>query len=388
MNSSASQPRSTRSPASSAPPSAPDARSPHPLARYGWDADIAGAFEPYEAEGLTPARIARVDRGRCEAVTAEGTVRAGTAPVADPDPTRTVCTGDWAALGRTGVTPEVRALLPRRTAFLRSTATTRSEGQVLAANVDHALIAVPLAVELDLARVERFVALAWTSGAQPLLVLTKADLVDGRDTLAQLAADVEASAPGVTVLTVSAATGEGLDVLSAVIGGGTCVLLGPSGAGKSTLANALLGEAVQDVRTTRDSDGKGRHTTTTRDLLPLPGASGGVLIDTPGLRGVGLWDAQDGLGRTFAEIEALAGQCRFHDCRHETEPDCAVLSAVEDGTLPHRRLESYRKLLRENARLAARTDARLRSEQKQRFKQMSALGRHMAERKRGGRHKP
>lgn len=385
MNSSASQPRSTRSPASSVSSGAP---SSHPLARYGWNADIAAAFEPYEAEGLVPARIARVDRGRCEAVTAEGTVRAGIAPVADPDPTRTVCTGDWAALRGTGGPPEVGALLPRRTAFLRSTATTRSEGQVLAANVDHALIAVPLAVELDLARVERFVALAWTSGAQPLLVLTKADLVDGQDTLAQLAADIEASAPGVTVLTVSAATGDGLEVLSAVIGGGTCVLLGSSGAGKSTLANALLGETVQDVRTTRDSDGKGRHTTTTRDLLPLPGASGGVLIDTPGLRGVGLWDAQDGVSRTFAEIEALAGRCRFHDCRHEAEPDCAVLSAVEDGTLPHRRLESCRKLLRENARLAARSDARLRAERKQHFKQMSALGRHMAERKRGGRNQP
>ncbi|WP_181768446.1 ribosome small subunit-dependent GTPase A [Streptomyces albidus (ex Kaewkla and Franco 2022)] len=363
----------------------------HPLARYGWHADVADAFAPYKDEGLVPARVVRVDRGQCDAVTAEGVVRADTAPVATPDPTRTICTGDWAALRLDGPggMPEVRALMPRRTAFLRSTATNRSEGQVLAANVDHALIAVSLAVELDLSRVERFVALAWTSGAQPLVVLTKADLVDDPDTLGQLTADVEESAPGVQVLTVSAAAGEGLDVLSAVIGGGTCVLLGQSGAGKSTLANALLGEEVQDVRTTRDSDGKGRHTTTTRDLLPLPeAAGGGVLIDTPGLRGVGLWDAQDGVGQTFAEIEALAGECRFHDCRHEAEPDCAVLAAVENGTLPHRRLESYRKLLRENTRLAARTDARLRAEQKQRFKQMSALGRHMAERKRGVQRKP
>lgn len=364
---------------------------PHPLARYGWDADIADAFAPYEDERLIPARIVRVDRGQCDAVTSEGTVRAGTAPVATPDPTRTVCTGDWAALRLDGPggTPEVRALLPRRTAFVRSTATHRSEGQVLAANVDHALIAVSLALDLDLSRVERFTALAWTSGAQPLVVLTKADLVEDPATLAQLAADVEESAPGVQVLTVSAATGDGLDVLSAVIAGGTCVLLGQSGAGKSTLANALLGEEVQDVRTTRDSDGKGRHTTTTRDLLPLPEANGGgVLIDTPGLRGVGLWDAHDGVGRAFSEIEALAAECRFHDCGHDSEPDCAVLAAIEDGTLAHRRLESYRKLLRENERLAARTDARLRAEHKQRFKQMSALGRHMAERKRGVQRKP
>jgi ribosome biogenesis GTPase / thiamine phosphate phosphatase len=389
--------RTSSSAHTSLSPSSPDA---HPLAPYGWRADVADAFAPYEEEGLIPARIVRVDRGRCEAVTAEGTVHADTAPVATPDPTRTICTGDWAALSLgapgsrdTSGTPagmaEVQAVLPRRTAFLRSTATRRSDGQVLAANVDHALIAVSLAVEVDLARIERFVALAWTSGAQPLIVLTKADLVDDRATLGQLVADVEESAPGVQVLTVSAATAEGLDVLSAVIAGGTCVLLGISGAGKSTLANALLGKAVQDVRTTRDSDGKGRHTTTTRDLLPLPeDAGGGVLIDTPGLRGVGLWDAHDGVGQTFAEIEALAEECRFHDCRHESEPDCAVLAAIDDGRLPHRRLESYRKLLRENARIAARTDVRLRAEQKQRIKQQQAVGRHMMERKRGVRRKP
>lgn len=369
--------------------------SPHPLVRYGWDSGIADAFAPYEDEGLLPARVVRVDRGRCDAVTAEGTVRAATAPVATGDPTRAVCTGDWAAIhpGGTADTadglPEVRALLPRRTAFVRSTSSNRSEGQVLAANVDVALIAVSLAAELELPRVERFVALAWTSGARPLVVLTKADLVPDPATLGQLAADVEQSAPGVEVLTVSAADGDGLDVLAAVIAGGTCVLLGQSGAGKSTLANALLGEDVQDVRAIRDSDGKGRHTTTTRDLLPLPAsAGGGVLIDTPGLRGVGLWDAEGGVGVTFSEIEALAEECRFHDCCHDSEPGCAVLAAIEDGTLPLRRLESYRKLLRENARLAARTDARLRAEQKRRFKEMSAVGRHNAELKRGPGRKP
>ncbi|MCH6163252.1 ribosome small subunit-dependent GTPase A [Streptomyces marispadix] len=405
--------------------------SSHPLARYGWDTRVADAFAPYEDEGLVPARVVRVDRGRCDAVTADGIVRASTAPVATDDPTRAVCTGDWAALSvgsepdstepdstepdgagpgifRPGgpdgsVTgspggprpagaeraPEVRALLPRRTAFVRSTASNRSEGQVLAANVDVALIAVSLAAELELPRVERFVALAWTSGARPLIVLTKSDLVADPATVAQLAADAAESAPGVDVLTVSAARGEGLEALGAVLAGGTCVLLGQSGAGKSTLANALLGEDVQDVRTVRDSDGKGRHTTTTRDLLPLPeAAGGGVLIDTPGLRGVGLWDAEAGVGSTFSEIEALAEECRFHDCRHESEPDCAVLAAVDDGSLPQRRLESYRKLLRENARIAARTDARLRAEQKRRFKEMSAVGRHNAERKRGPRRKP
>ncbi|GAA2082184.1 ribosome small subunit-dependent GTPase A [Streptomyces albiaxialis] len=359
------------------------------LSPYGWDADWEDAFAPYAAEGLVPGRVVRVDRGLCDLVTPEGLVRADTEFVVPRDPMKVVCTGDWAAVDPEGHDPRyVRTLLPRRTAFLRSTSSKRSEAQVLAANVDHALIAVSLGLDLDLGRVERFIALAWGSGAQPVLVLTKADLVPDPATLGHLVADAEESAPGVQVLAVSAETGEGLDVLGAVLAGGTSVLLGQSGAGKSTLANALRGQdgtSAQAVQATRDRDGKGRHTTTTRDLLPMPGErGGGVLIDTPGLRGVGLWDAEEGLGQAFSEIEALAGECRFHDCAHETEPGCAVLAAIEDGSLPERRLDSYRKLLRENQRLAARTDARLRSEQKQLFKQRSALGRHMMERKRGG----
>lgn len=389
----ANVPGSASLPAPSTPTSGTSAPAgPGALLRYGWDTRVADAFAPYEDEGLLPARIVRVDRGMCDAVTADGFLRAGTAPVATSDPARAVCTGDWAAIrpsGGPGAEPEVRALLPRRTAFVRSTSTHRSEGQVLAANVDFAVVAVSLAAELELSRVERFTALAWASGAMPLIVLTKADLVPDPVTLGQLADDVAESAPGVQVLTVSAAEDAGLDTLSAVLAGGTCVLLGQSGAGKSTLVNALIGEDVQDVRTVRDSDGKGRHTTTTRDLVALPESSGGgVLIDTPGLRGVGLWAAEDGVSSTFSDVEALADECRFHDCRHESEPDCAVLAAVADGTLPQRRLESHRKLLRENARLAARTDARLRAEQKRRFKQMSALGRHLAEHKRGPRRKP
>lgn len=156
-----------------------------------------------------------------------------------------------------------------------------------------------------------------------------------------------------------------------------------SGAGKSTLANALLGEEVQLVQAIRDRDGKGRHTTTTRDLRALPG--GGVLIDTPGLRGVGMWDAGTGLARTFSDVESLAEECRFHDCAHEAEPGCAVQEAVDNGELPVRRLESYRKLLRENQRIVAKTDARLRAEIRRDWKQKQALGRHMMERKRGPR---
>lgn len=356
---------------------------PHPLAPFGWDEAWEDVFAPYGAQGLLPGRVVRVDRGQCDVVTGDDIVRADTGFVTPRDPLRAVCTGDWAAVDPDGGTPRyVRALLPRRTAFVRSTSSKRSEGQVLAVNVDHAVIAVSLAVELDLARTERFLALAWESGARPVVVLTKADLVPDRTTVEHLVQDVQTSAPGVPVLAVSAQDGAGLDVLTALAAGGTSVLVGQSGAGKSTLANALLGEDVMEVRAARDVDGKGRHTTTVRNLLALPG--GGVLIDTPGLRGVGLWDAGSGVGQVFSEIEEFAEGCRFHDCAHEREPGCAVLEAVETGALPKRRLENFRKLLRENRRIVAKTDARLRAEIRKDWKRKGAIGRAAMEAKRGG----
>ncbi|MFJ4961604.1 ribosome small subunit-dependent GTPase A [Streptomyces sp. NPDC088729] len=378
-------------------PFPPASSSSHPLAPYGWDDDWAAAFSPYAAQGLVPGRVVRVDRGRCDVVTADGTVRADTAFVVPRDPMRIVCTGDWAALDADGDPRFVRTLLPRRTAFVRSTSSQRSEGQVLATNIDHIALCVSLAVELDLGRLERFLALAMSSSSgaallgeglgagdrapQPIVLLTKADLVPDAVTLSHLVQDVEAVAPGVQVLPVSSTTGEGLDVFAAVVSGGTSVLLGVSGAGKSTLANTLLGLDVMEVRAARDVDGKGRHTTTTRNLLVLP--HDGVLIDTPGLRGVGLYDAEAGVGQVFSEIEELAADCRFHDCAHEAEPGCAVRGALADGSLPERRFDSYRKLLRENQRIAARTDARLRSEIRKDWKRKGAEGRAALEVKRG-----
>ncbi|MDV9190798.1 ribosome small subunit-dependent GTPase A [Streptomyces sp. SR27] len=370
----------------------------HPLAVYGWDGGWEAEFAPYAAQGLVPGRVVRVDRGQCDVATPDGVVRADTAFVVPHDPMKVVCTGDWVAIDPEGRDPRyARTILPRRTAFVRSTSSKRSEGQVLATNIDHIVICVSLAVELDLGRIERFLALAmssssgeallrtsadsWESGAQPTVVLSKADLVPDPTGLSYLVEDVETVAPGVQVLPLSSATGEGLDVLSAVVAGGTTVLLGVSGAGKSTLANALVGEDVMDVRAARDIDGKGRHTTTTRNLFVLPG--GGVLIDTPGLRGVGLWDAEAGVGQVFAEIEELSRDCRFHDCAHEAEPGCAVAAAIEDGSLPVRRLESYRKLIRENRRLVAKTDARMRTEMLKDWKRKGAEGRQAMELKRG-----
>jgi ribosome biogenesis GTPase len=356
--------------------------SAHPLAPYGWDAGREAEFGPYEARGLVPGRVIRVDRGRCDLVTAEGVVHADTAYVTPHDPLRMICTGDWAAADAAGDPRFVRACLARRTAFVRSASSKRSEGQILAANVDHAVIAVSLAAELDLGRVERFLALGWESGAYPVLVLTKADLVADPVVLAHLVQDVEAAAPGVPVLAVSAEAETGVDALSALIGGGTSVLLGASGAGKSTLVNALTGTTSMEVQAIRDVDGKGRHTTTTRNLIPLPGA--GVVIDTPGLRGVGLWDAESGVGQVFAEIEELAEECRFQDCAHTAEPGCAVLAAVDTGTLSFRRLESYRKLQRENRRIIAKTDARMRAQMRREWKAKGAQGRAAAEAKRSG----
>ncbi|MEU8696314.1 ribosome small subunit-dependent GTPase A [Streptomyces sp. NPDC048680] len=378
--------------------SAPQDSSPsHPLAAYGWDDDWAAEFAPYAAQGLLPGRVVRVDRGQCDIVTPRGTLRADTAFVVPRDPMRIVCTGDWAAVDPEGDPQFVRTLLPRRTAFVRSTSSKRSEGQVLATNVDHIAICVSLAVELDLGRVERFLALAMSStggdallrdgasagdgAAETIVVLTKADLVPDAATLSHLVQDVGRLAPGVQVLPVSSATGEGVDVFAAIVSGGTSVLLGASGAGKSTLANTLLGHDAMEVQATRDMDGKGRHTTTTRNLLVLP--SGGVLIDTPGLRGVGLWDAETGVGQVFSEIEALAERCRFQDCAHESEPGCAVLTALKDGSLPERRMDSYRKLLRENQRIVAKTDARVRNELRRDWKRKGAEGRAAMEAKRG-----
>ncbi|WP_432545521.1 ribosome small subunit-dependent GTPase A [Kineococcus sp. SYSU DK004] len=321
------------------------------------------AAEPDPPDGDL-ARVVRVHRGACDVATADGAARVATARDADP------VTGDWAVVRE----HRLVRLLPRRTLLARAAVGGASHEQALAANVDTVAVVVAPDSRTTTARVERFVALAWGSGARPLLVLAKADLV--ADPAARLDG-LEAAAPGVDVLAVSAATGQGLEQLRAALAG-TVVLLGSSGAGKSTLVNALAGEPVMATDAVRAADGRGRHTTVTRELVPLGG--GLVLLDTPGLRGVGVGDLDEGLERTFSDVEDLAVDCRFADCRHDGEPGCAVAAAVDAGVLDGRRLVSLRRLEREREFFASRTDARLRAERARRWKAVAR-----AQRARGAR---
>jgi ribosome biogenesis GTPase len=304
----------------------------------------------------------RVDRGQCDVLTAVGRVRAAwrLAALGGVVP----CVGDEVLLADgADDLPVIDQVAPRTSAITRvDAAPGSSEHQVLAANVTVVAICEPCHPTPVLARLERLLALAWESGAQPAVLLTKADLAaDLESTLA----DIEPLAIGVQIIAVTATEGRGLDEVRALVqADGTMALVGRSGAGKSTLLNALLGADVMHTSHLR-ADGRGRHTTTHRQLLPLPG--GGFVIDTPGVKGVGV-ATPEGLERVFADVEALAEECRFTDCSHTVEPGCGVLEAVEAGALPQRRLDSYRKLQREAAYQARRADARLAAQQKARWK--------------------
>jgi ribosome biogenesis GTPase len=334
----------------------------HPfLAELGWDSTFASAFDSYAADHV-PARVSRVDRGGADLLGTEGPLRASlgrdvlAALAADRAAAPTV--GDWTAVRHwPDERTTIEAVLPRRTSVVRDSADMTSNAQALAANVDLVVVVEHLDPEPDIGRIERLLVLAWGSGAQPLVVLTKADLVPDPD---GMRTEVVAAAPGVDVVAIDAKAGAGVDEVRAYLTPGrTLVLLGPSGAGKSTLTNALLGATVMATRDTRRADGKGRHTTTHRQLIVLP--SGGVVLDTPGLRSVGLVADEEAIATAFPDVEELAAYCRFRDCAHETEPGCAVLAAVVEGELDERRLTSWRKLGREAAFQARRVDARLRA---------------------------
>ncbi|MEW6471797.1 MAG: ribosome small subunit-dependent GTPase A [Actinomycetota bacterium] len=317
----------------------------------GWSATLATAVQLHGS--ADPGRVARVDLGACTVLGPAGAERA-TVP-----PGVTVTVGDW-VLVRSGA---VVGALPRRTAIVRRSAGAAgpdARAQTLAANVDTVLVLVAADGRVTPRSIERYVTLVWESGATPVVVLTKADLVSSDD-LDDAVARLEPACVGVDLHVISAPAGTGVDGLAPYFARGrTVALLGSSGAGKSTLANHLAGAGVLATGAVRESDRRGRHTTTHRELVLLP--DGGVLIDSPGLREVGLWQGDEGVARTFPEITALVDQCRFADCSHRREPGCAVLAAVADGRVSEERLASWRKLRRELDRLAARDDPALRQQ--------------------------
>lgn len=330
----------------------------------GWDRGWSEAFAGHAARDRRPARVVAVHRETSIVRDESGDRPASVSGSFRFEALATVdypTVGDWVALDTDGV---IAAVLPRRSVFKRMAADgTRNGGglddeQIMASNVDVALLVAGLDNDFNLRRIERYLAVAWSSGISPVVVLNKADL-DG-DTDGRLVA-VDAIAPGVAVVAVSAWTGAGLDGLLAHLRPGTtAAILGSSGVGKSTLVNALLGEERQKTAEVRVSDSRGRHTTTHRELFELPG--GALLVDTPGIRALEVLGADEGLESTFDDVVELAAACRFSDCAHAGEPGCAVAAALADGRLSEDRLESHRKLDREVARAARHGDPRARAE--------------------------
>ncbi len=324
------------------------------LVSFGWNENVSALYATFAQPGRYPGRVLRVDRGSSLVATSEGTTRAAIARGAAPPGAETGAptTGDWVVVRPDPDHGEViEAVLPRRTAIERldpSASEARPAVQVLAANVDRVFVVHGLDHPPHPGRLERLLVVAWESGATPTLVLTKTDLLDEAAVEATVR-DVELLAPGVEVLAVSNKSSNGIDALRPFVGAGvTIVLIGASGTGKSSLVNQLAGTDIQSTGDTRRADGKGRHTTTSRDLVQL--ASGAVLIDTPGLREIGLWNSREGLETAFEDIVILSGSCKFRDCIHESEPGCAVNAAIADGRLDRRRLNSFRKLEEELAR--------------------------------------
>ncbi len=336
------------------------------LVPYGWDERWSARFADVAEPGAAPGRVLRHDSSEVVVAEPEGvlhrTMAAGGLPLV---------VGDWVVIA--GGT--VSDLLPRTSLLRRSDASGDRE-QALVANLDLLVIVAGLDRPVKAGRLQRAVALAWDAGAVPLVVLTKTDVVADPEA-ARAAAG--AAIPGVEVLALSTARREGLNGLHRAIAGKTVVLLGESGAGKSTLANALVGEEVAATGAVRHGDAKGRHTTTSRQLHLLPG--GGALIDTPGIRGVGLWVDAAAVDATFADLADLAGGCRFQDCRHDHEPGCAVRSAVAAGSVDPARLGAWNRMHREVAAAALRVDEHARNRSERR---VFPVGRH-AQRRKGGR---
>ncbi len=341
------------------------------LNQYGWCASFAQAAQVYAETGWQPARITLEQRGLYHVWLAPGeqtAVLSGRLRYEASGRGDLPAVGDWvmvSAAERHRAT--IHAVLPRFSKFSRKAAGFTTDEQIVAANIDAVLLVMALGHDFNLRRLERYLILAWESGANPLIVLSKADLCEDVD---QYVHAIKGIAAGVPIFAISALTGAGVDALYRQMQPGeTVVLLGSSGAGKSTLSNALLGADMQAVQAVRGKDERGRHTTTARQLLRLQ--SGALLIDTPGMRELQLWDADDGMAETFADIQALALQCQFRDCKHQHEPGCAIIRVLSDGTIDADRYQNYVKLQRELAYLARREDERLKSAERNKWKKLT-----------------
>ncbi|MGI9601333.1 MAG: ribosome small subunit-dependent GTPase A [Acidimicrobiales bacterium] len=325
------------------------------LRSMGWDDQWASHPLP-DDPSARPGRLVRVERGECDAVTVVGPERVVSDSLRSQDELAPV-TGDWVAVvDDADVGPSIATVLPRRRMLVRRDPSEEVVEQPLVANIDAVGVVHGLDRPLSPGRIERFLVLAWDSGAVPLIVLTKADEVH-IEHAHEVAATVAAVAPDIEILTTRADEPASADaLLTYAPPGNTLVLIGESGTGKSTLVNLLIGEERQATTEVRDVDAAGRHTTVTRDLVALP--QGGMIIDTPGVRAVGVWDADDALARVFGDVIELANQCRFGDCAHGPEPGCAVQDAVASGALDERRLERYRLMVAELEQQAERSRQR------------------------------